>query len=658
MKILSSAACLNFIKNQWNGVRDQNTNPFSRLGHAFALIFPGIIAITFFLKLIEYMGRIKPIQENTPISTTVEKVKDVTKELHTQDNIETPSDKPTDKPLTSNSDKISVTAVPKEPITKQIQEVPKNDSNKKPVEKLTQNLTETVFAKTSTTIKDPITEEPKKPEEVKKDSKNAVSTERLGSKVIASHNFETVYKGGPAAITLISTAYSTIFSKIPMGDISVNITKLLNFENVQKFLQSKRLPNGTVNSFDFEGQKDLTILKELNISDQNVKFNITSRGVVCDNRVIYGTKGLVEREDLKIALEEWYSSSSTGAVLMLPWTSRAIKKVGSNIELLDQVSGTQQADNTKMKIYIRLFEDVNSTVNWIITEIREEIKNSNLSQFDMLWYSSDQSKPVVADPQTAQVAPAKKITPQPENLSKVDKPIVPPKQNVVLPKPLLVSTSGKVVFAGANQYNAGGPAACTLASIAFAASSSKTKKVKAMEDVFALIKKAEIQAFLKTKIAPNGTVDPFDLDEPKDTQILKDNNIFNRGHPTAGSTTGMSFDNRVSFGSDEVVKSNDLMKGIKEWLESNATGATLIVAGAAIGMRKEGDDLQIFEPHGETEFLKQRKEVFPKDCNSSAYVIELLNAQDTANYIYALHGEKIRGGGCTQYDMAWYYNQT
>ncbi len=213
-----------------------------------------------------------------------------------------------------------------------------------------------------------------------------------------------------------------------------------------------------------------------------------------------------------------------------------------------------------------------------------------------------------------------------------------------------------VVFSNKNQYQKGGRAACTLASVSFASSLLKENAQAAMQEALDILEIDDMAAFLKSKKEKNkdGTFGdlPFDLDDPKDYAVLRKIGLTKREIDSIG-VSGIAMGNRVSYGSKEVLKQEDLLTGFKEWNASKATGALFICAGAALALRKKDSKIELFEPHGEVWPLQNIGKASLKEKNT-AYVVSFSEIESAVKYIWTLHSKTIESGRQTQFDLGWY----
>jgi hypothetical protein len=213
-----------------------------------------------------------------------------------------------------------------------------------------------------------------------------------------------------------------------------------------------------------------------------------------------------------------------------------------------------------------------------------------------------------------------------------------------------------VIFSNVNQYQKGGRAACTLASVSFAASLQDEYAHAAMQDALDVLGRDETVAFSNSKKESNkdGTFGdlPFDLDDAKDRNMLTKLGLTKREMKVT-NVSGITMGNRVSYGSDRVLAQEDLLKGFKEWNASKATGTLFICAGAALAVRKKDSIFELFEPHGETWALQNIVKTSLKGLNT-AYVVSFSEIESAVKYIWTLHGKTIDTGSQTQFDLGWY----
>lgn len=226
---------------------------------------------------------------------------------------------------------------------------------------------------------------------------------------------------------------------------------------------------------------------------------------------------------------------------------------------------------------------------------------------------------------------------------------------------LKVEKGSDLIFAEVNQYKKGGLAGCTLASIAFAASSQKNNAKESMDEALNLFDKKNVKAYLKTKKekkADGSQSDlPFDLDDAKDKAMLKDLGFSEYEMTPSDVCSGITMEGRASYAAEkDVLSESDILKGLQEWDRSEATGAVLICAGAAIGMRKNEGNIEIFEPHGETWILQEMGKISNCKDKNLAYTISFKEIKKASEYIWKLHGKTIQSGAQSQFDLAWYKN--
>lgn len=218
------------------------------------------------------------------------------------------------------------------------------------------------------------------------------------------------------------------------------------------------------------------------------------------------------------------------------------------------------------------------------------------------------------------------------------------------------SNVSDVIFSKVNQYQKGGRAACTLASVSFAASLQNESAQAAMQGALDVLEMDTMAVFLKSKKENNkdGTFNdlPFDLDDAKDRDMIVKLGLAKREMDVI-DVSGIAIGNRVSYGSNEVLTQKDLLKGFKEWNASKATGALFICVGAALGIRKKDSKFELFEPHGETWAFQHIGKASLKGKNT-AYVVSFSEIESAVKYIWTLHGKTIDTGSQTQFDLGWY----